>query len=50
MADLAVYLLGLAEMTGVDLQDQIEAKMTKNAARYQRLPNGVLAKGTSEDD
>lgn len=51
MADLAVYLLGLAEMTGVDLQDQIEAKMTKNAAHvYQCLPNGVLAKGTSEAD
>ena len=51
MADLAVYLLGLTGMTGVDLRDQIEAKMTKNAARvYQRLPNVVLAKGASEDD
>ena len=38
-------------MTGVDLQDQIEAKMTKNAARvYQRLPNGALVKGASEPD
>ena len=38
-------LLSLAEMTGIDLQDQIEAKMAKNAKRvYQRLPNGVLAK------
>jgi NTP pyrophosphatase (non-canonical NTP hydrolase) len=45
LADVAIYLLSLAEMTGIDLQDQIEAKMTKNAARvYQRLPNGVLAK------
>ena len=36
-------------MTGVDLQDEIEAKMAKNEARsYQRLPNGVLAK--SHDD
>ncbi len=36
-------------MTGVDLQDQIEAKMAKNAARvYRRLPNGALAKDTSE--
>jgi hypothetical protein len=33
-------------MTGVDLPDEIEAKMAKNEARtYQRLPNGVLAKG-----
>ena len=45
LADVAVYLLSLAEMTGVDLQDQVEAKMTKNAARvYHRLPNGPLAK------
>jgi hypothetical protein len=43
------FLLGLAEMTGVDLQDEIEAKMAKNAVRsYQRLANGVLAK--SSDD
>jgi hypothetical protein len=42
---VAVYLLSLAEMTGIDLQDQTEAKMAKNAARvYERLPNGVVAK------
>jgi hypothetical protein len=41
LADVAIYLLSLAEMTGIDLQDQIEAKMAKNAARvYHRLPNG----------
>ena len=51
LADVAIYLLSLAEMTGIDLQDQIDAKMTKNAARvYQRLPNGVLAKRRRNDD
>jgi hypothetical protein len=51
LADVAIYLLSLAQMTGVDLQDQIEAKMAKNAARvYQRLPNGALVKGASEPD
>ena len=46
MADLAIYLLSLAEMTGVDLQDHIEAKMPKNATRvYQRLPNGASGVG-----
>jgi NTP pyrophosphatase (non-canonical NTP hydrolase) len=50
-AYVAIYLLSLAEMTGIDLQDQIEAKMTKNAARvYQRLPNGVLAKSNGDAD
>jgi MazG-like family len=49
LADVAIYLLGLAEMAGVDLQDQIEAKMAKNAARaYRPLPNGVLAKSPTE--
>ena len=45
LADAAIYLLGLAEMTGTDLQDAIEAKLAKNAARtYQRLPDGALVK------
>jgi hypothetical protein len=39
----------VAEMTGVDLQDEIKAKMAKNTTRaYYPLPNGVLAK--SNDD
>ncbi|HEY6309858.1 MAG TPA: MazG-like family protein [Streptosporangiaceae bacterium] len=51
LADVVIYLLGLAEMTGVDLQDEIEAKMAKNAARvYQRLPNGVLARTNGDTD
>src|ERR1035437_4730613 len=49
LADVAIYLLGLAEMTGIDLQNEIEAKIAKNAARvYQRLPNGVLAKSSGD--
>jgi hypothetical protein len=45
MADVAIYLLGLAQMTGVDLQDEIEAKIARNAeCGYRRLPNGLLAK------
>jgi hypothetical protein len=45
LADVAIYLLGLAQMTGVDLHDEIEAKMAINAERAGRpLPSGVLAK------
>ena len=33
LADVAIYLLGLAQMIGIDLQDEIETKMAKNAAR-----------------
>jgi hypothetical protein len=45
LADVAIYLLSLAEMNGVDLQQEIEAKITRNASRvYRSLPNGVLVK------
>ena len=40
LADVAIYLLSVAEMTGVDLQDEIKAKMAKNTTRvYHPLPN-----------
>lgn len=45
LADVALFLFGLAEMVGVDLQAEVEAKIAKNAARtYSRLSNGVLVK------
>jgi len=45
LADIAIYLLGLAEMTGVDLEKEILTKMEINAARkYRRNDNGVMVK------
>jgi NTP pyrophosphatase (non-canonical NTP hydrolase) len=45
LADAAIFLLSLAEMTGADLQEAVEAKLAANEARvYRRLPNGVLVK------
>jgi NTP pyrophosphatase (non-canonical NTP hydrolase) len=45
LADVAIYLLSLAEMIGVDLQSEVETKIAKNASRvYSRLPNGALVK------
>ncbi len=45
LADIAIFLLGLAEMVGADLQEAVEAKLAVNEARvYKRLPNGVLVK------
>jgi NTP pyrophosphatase (non-canonical NTP hydrolase) len=32
LADIAIYLFGLAEMTGVDLQREIENKIAKNSS------------------
>jgi DNA-binding NarL/FixJ family response regulator len=34
LADVAIYLLSLAEMTGIDLQDQLEAKMAKTRPAF----------------
>ena len=49
LADAAISLLGLAGMTGVDLQAGVEAKLAKNAAQiYQRRPDDVLAKNSGE--
>jgi hypothetical protein len=48
LADIAIFLLGLAEMVGTDLQEAVEAKLAVNEARvYTRLPNGVLVKDTA---
>jgi hypothetical protein len=45
LADVAIYLLSLAEMLGIDLQDAVEAKLSKNAARtYEPLPSGAGVK------
>ena len=45
LADIAIFLFGLAEMVGADLQEAVEAKLAVNEARvYRRLPNGVLVK------
>jgi NTP pyrophosphatase (non-canonical NTP hydrolase) len=49
LADVAIYLFSLAEMMGVDLQGEVEAKIAKNTSRvYSRLPNGVLVKEDQE--
>ena len=45
LADIFLFLAGLAEMTGVDLQEAVESKMRINAARtYRRNSNGVPIK------
>lgn len=49
LADIAIYLFSVAEMTGVDLQDEVDAKLAKNADRsYRPLSNGVLVNSDDE--
>jgi NTP pyrophosphatase (non-canonical NTP hydrolase) len=49
LADALIFLVSLAQMVGADLEEAVEAKLAKNAARaYQPLPNGVLVKSWTE--
>ncbi|MDD3187714.1 MAG: MazG-like family protein [Bacilli bacterium] len=41
LADVAIYLMGLAEILGLDLEKEIENKMDKNAKRVYKVVDGV---------
>ena len=43
LADILIYLVGLAEMTSIDLAAEVECKLAKNAARaYEVGHDGAL--------
>ena len=42
LADVAIYLLGLSEILGVDLASEIEKKMVINKEREYETVDGVL--------
>lgn len=50
LADVAIYLMGLASMVNLNLQEEIEKKMKINAQREYVMVNGVLVKKGSRDD
>ncbi len=41
LADIAIYLMGLSEMLGFDLADEIEKKVSKNEKRVYKNIDGV---------
>ena len=41
LADVAIYLLGLSEILGIDLEDEIQKKVYKNSKREYKVINGV---------
>ena len=49
LADVAIYLMGLAEILGVDLKGEIERKIEINRSRQYKLRNGVHVKVEEED-
>ena len=44
LADVAIYLMGLSEMLGLDLQAEIQRKMEINRKRKYVMKNGVMQK------
>jgi NTP pyrophosphatase (non-canonical NTP hydrolase) len=45
LADTAIFLLGLAEMTGASLDAEVSRKLAINEQRvYEQLPNGTNVK------
>lgn len=50
LADTAIYLMGLSEILGIDLQSEVEKKMKINESREYVKVNGVLVKKGSKDD
>ncbi len=42
IADIAIYLAGLSEILGIDLETEIIAKMAKNQKREYQKIDGVL--------
>lgn len=50
LADVAIFLVGIAEMTGVDLQEAVQVKLAMIAGRsYRPLANGTLVKESPDD-
>lgn len=41
LADIAIYLMGLSEMLGYDLEDEVLKKVSKNAKRVYKNIDGV---------
>ena len=44
LADVTIYLMGLSEILGIDLETEIVNKINKNAKRVYVLENGVPVK------
>ena len=44
LADVAIYLLGLSEILGVDLENEIVKKVDKNEKREYQRRDGVIAR------
>lgn len=44
LADVTIFLLGISEILGIDLENEILKKMEKNSKRVYKRVNGCLVK------
>jgi len=44
LADIAIYLLGISEIAGINLEEEILRKIEKNSSRVYKKVDGVLVK------
>lgn len=44
LADIAIYLMGLSEILGIDLESEIEKKAAINKDRVYKVVKGVLTR------
>ncbi|MDY3025791.1 MAG: hypothetical protein SOR74_02660 [Candidatus Faecivicinus sp.] len=49
LADVAIYLLGIAEISGIDLGEEIEKKMQINARRVYKQVDGQWIKAEKQE-
>lgn len=49
LADVAIYLMGLAQILGVDLQSEIERKVDINRRREYAMKDGVMQRVKDAD-
>ena len=48
LADIAIYLMGLSEILDIDLESEIEKKVSINKDRVYKTVDGVLTKTSSD--
>lgn len=48
LADVAIYLLGMAEILGIDLEKEIMQKMEKNTKRVYEHHDGISVRVSGE--
>ena len=44
LADVAIYLMGISEILGINLEEEIQKKIEKNAKRVYKKVNGIFLK------